>query len=41
MLEPSFGVGIRQFAYVPGMLKMVEDLRRITQGNSGFQLPIL
>jgi len=35
MLEPGLGVGIRQFAYVPGMLKMFEDLLRITQGSSG------
>jgi iron complex transport system substrate-binding protein len=35
MLKPGLGVGIRQFANVPGMLKMLEDLLRITQGSSG------
>lgn len=41
MLKPGFGIGIREFAHVSGMLKMVEDLWRVTQCGRAFQLPIL
>jgi ABC-type hemin transport system substrate-binding protein len=36
MLKPGFGIGIREFAHVSGMLKMVEDLWRVTQCGRPF-----